>query len=115
MDTELVANTPRGWLAVIVISALFALPMLLELVLHGDANVAKYFAYGSSSSAGGHSAAQVTGFVLWFWWPGASPWVVPLLLTAAAAGLRAGPVVEHPGPVIEHPGPDGRLARLARW
>jgi hypothetical protein len=77
----------RGWLAVAVISALFALPMVLELVLHGDANFARYFAYGSSSSAGGHSAAQVTGFLLWFWWPGASPWLAPVLLTVAAVGL----------------------------
>ena len=70
--------------------------MLLELALHGDGNVARYFAYGSSPSAGGHSAAGVTRFVLWFWWPGANAWPVPLAAFLGAglltARLPAGPV-----------------------
>ena len=92
----------RPWLPAAVISALFALPMLLELALHGDGNFARYFAYGSSPSAGGHSAAGVTRFVLWFWWPGtgawpgACAWAVPLAAFLAAglltARLPAGPV-----------------------
>jgi hypothetical protein len=61
---------PHVYAAVAVISALFAAPMALELALHGNGNFARYFAYRSSSSAGGHRAPQVTGFVLWFWWPG---------------------------------------------
>jgi hypothetical protein len=77
----------RAGLPVAVISALFALPLVLELVLHGDGNFAKYFAYGSSSAAGGHPAAQVADYVLWFWWPGRGAWAAPVLLGAAAVLL----------------------------
>jgi hypothetical protein len=78
-----------------VISALFALPMILQLALHGWANFGRYLAYGASGSAGGHSAAQVAGFVLWFWWPRGGAWAAPALLAAAALlltwRLPAGP------------------------
>jgi hypothetical protein len=90
-----ILGPPRAWLPAAAVSALFALPMVLELLLHGDGNFARYFAYGSSSSAGGHTARQVTGFVLWFWWPGANAWAVPAALTLAAGlltwRLPAGP------------------------
>jgi len=69
------------------ISALFALPLILQVVLHGDGNFARYFAYGSSGAAGGHGAAQVADFVLWFWWPARYAWLAPVLLGLAAAGL----------------------------
>ena len=52
-----------------VISAVFALPMVLELALHWPGNFGKYFSYSSSSRAGGHGAAQVVRYTLWFWWP----------------------------------------------
>ena len=79
----------REWLPAAVISALFALPLVLQLILDGDGNVARYFAYGSSSSAGGHTAGEVTQFVLWFWWPGANAWLAPLALALSAAALTA--------------------------
>jgi hypothetical protein len=79
----------REWLPATVISALFALPLILQVILHGDGNFARYFAYGSSSSAGGHTAGEVTRFVLWFWWPGADAWLAPLALALAAAALTA--------------------------
>ncbi len=79
----------RAWLPVVVISAVFTLPLAAQLVLHGDANFARYFAYGSSSAAGGHDAAQVTSFVLWFWWPAHYAWLAPVLLGLTAAGLTA--------------------------
>ena len=86
----------RAWLPAAVISAVFALPLIAQLVLHGDGNFARYFAYGSSSAAGGHGAAQVAGFVLWFWWPARYAWLAPVLLGLAAAGLTgrlpAGPL-----------------------
>ncbi|HEY3880017.1 MAG TPA: hypothetical protein VGM12_15600 [Trebonia sp.] len=86
-----VLGRPRTWLPAAVISAAFALPLVLELALHGDGNFARYFAYGSSSSAGGHSAAQVAGFVLWFWWPAAGAWAVPAGVAAVVAlALAAG-------------------------
>ena len=84
-----------AWVPAAVISAVFALPMVMELAWHGPGNFAEYFAYGSSSSAGGHSPAQVAGFVLWFWWPGGNAWAAPLLLVPVALlltwWLPAGP------------------------
>lgn len=69
--------------------------MVLEVALHGDGNYRRYLGYGKSSSAGGHSAAEVARFVLWFWWPRANAWAAPVLLGLAAAGLtwrlRPGP------------------------
>jgi hypothetical protein len=77
----------RAWLPAAAISAAFALPLILQLVLNGDGNFARYFAYGSSGAAGGHGAAQVAGFVLWFWWPARYAWLAPVLLGLAAIGL----------------------------
>ena len=88
--------TPRVWVPVAAISAVFAFPMALELALYWPGNFGKYFAYSSSSRSGGHRAAQVAAYVLWFWWPHAGAWAVALVLAAAAvllAGrLPAGPV-----------------------
>jgi len=81
------AGRLRTWLPATVISVLFALPLVLQLTLLGDKNFLRYIAYGSSKSAGGHTAAQVTGFVLWFWWPRANAWAGPVLLTLAAVLL----------------------------
>ena len=101
-DGVRVQRRRRAWWPAAVISAVFALPMLLEVAVNGDGNFARYFAYGSSASAGGHSAAAVSRFVLWFWWPaagawpGVSAWVVPLTAFLAAGlltgRLAAGPV-----------------------
>jgi hypothetical protein len=76
----------RAWLPVAVISALFALPVLLELVLHWPGNFGRYLAYSGSARSGGHSVSQVADYLLWFWWPGAGAWGV-------AAGLAAGAVL----------------------
>ena len=52
----------RGaWVPVVAISALFALPIVVNLVLHWPGDFGKYFAYSNSSQAGGHSARQVGG------------------------------------------------------
>jgi hypothetical protein len=74
------------WLPVVVISAVFALPLILQVALVGPGNFEAYLAYQSSGSAGGHTPAQVAGYVLWFWWPHANAWAAPLIL-ALAAGL----------------------------
>jgi hypothetical protein len=76
----------RVWLPVVVISAVFALPLILQVALVGPGNFEAYLAYQSSGSAGGHTPAQVAGYVLWFWWPHANAWAAPLIL-ALAAGL----------------------------
>ena len=85
----------RVWVPVAMISAVFALPIAGELVLHWPGNFGKYFAYSGSAQSGGHPAAQVVDYVLWFWWPHAGAWAVAIVLVLAAAGaawrLPAGP------------------------
>jgi hypothetical protein len=75
---------PRVWVPVAAISAIFALPIVLELVLHWPGNFADYFRYSSSSRSGGHSAAQITDYALWFWWPRAGALAVAVGLCAVA-------------------------------
>jgi hypothetical protein len=86
----------RAWLPAGVISAVFALPIAAELALHWPGNFGKYFSYSSSARSGGHGAAQVADYVLWFWWPRAGAWAAPVLLYAVAGLLTwrftAGPV-----------------------
>jgi hypothetical protein len=69
-----------------VISAAFALPVLLELVLHWPGNFGKYFAYSDSARSGGHPVTQVADYAVWFWWPHAGAWAVAAALVLAAAG-----------------------------
>jgi hypothetical protein len=76
----------RSWRPAAVISAVFALPLVLRLALIGPGNFTAYFAYGSGGTAGGHPVAEVARYVLWFWWPHAHAWAAPLAL-ALAAGL----------------------------
>jgi hypothetical protein len=83
---SLVARHWRVWVPVLVISVLFALPIGIELALHWPGNFAKYFSYSSSSHAGGHTAAQVADYALWFWWPHAAAWAAPVI-GFAVAGL----------------------------
>ena len=54
------------------ISAVFLLPIVINLALHWPGSFGRYFSYGSSSRAGGHSAGAVVKYVLWFWWPGST-------------------------------------------
>jgi len=86
----------RTWLPAGGISAVFALPIAAELALHWPGNFGKYFSYSSSARSGGHGAAQVADYVLWFWWPRAGAWAAPVLLCAVAGlltwRLPAGPV-----------------------
>ena len=76
----------RVWLPVVVISAAFALPLILQWALIGPANFKAYLAYQSGGRAGGHTLVQVADYLLWFWWPHAHAWAGPLIL-ALAAGL----------------------------
>jgi len=78
---------PRLWVPVAVISVIFALPIVVNLVLHWPGDFGKYFSYTSSSRAGGHSLAQIARYALWFWWRGGRTWVaalVPVVLYAVA-------------------------------
>jgi hypothetical protein len=59
---------PRVWTPVAAISAVFALPIVVNLALHWPGDFGEYFAYSSSKKAGGHSLARVAQYALWFWW-----------------------------------------------
>jgi len=63
------ATQRRVWVPVAVISAVFAFPIVLNLVLHWPGQFGLYLKYTSSSKAGGHSAARVARDALWYWWP----------------------------------------------
>jgi hypothetical protein len=69
---------PRIWVPVAVISAVFALPIVVNLALHWPGDFGKYFSYTSSSRAGGHTFAQVVRYTLWFWWHGSRAWAAAL-------------------------------------
>jgi hypothetical protein len=62
----------RAWIPAAAISAIFLLPILINLALHWPGSFGGYFSYGASSQAGGHSVGAVTHYVLWFWWPGST-------------------------------------------
>ncbi len=64
----------RVWVPVVAISAVFALPIILNLALHWPGQFGDYLTYTSSSRAGGHSVAQATHDALWYWWPFRSWW-----------------------------------------
>src|SRR5579863_4545204 len=71
---------PRTWIPVAVISAVFVLPIVVNLALHWPGSFGKYFSYSSSSKAGGHGLAQVARYAAWFWWHGGGrTWVAALV------------------------------------
>lgn len=82
----------RVWIPVAAISALFVLPIVVNLVLHWPGDFGKYISYGGSGRAGGHSPRQVVEYALWFWWPHHRAWLsglAPLLgYPAALAAAR---------------------------
>ena len=63
------AGDRRLWVPVLVISALFLLPIVVNLVLHWPGDFGKYISYGKSGQAGGHGPSQIVHYLLWFWWP----------------------------------------------
>jgi len=86
----------RTWIPVAVISAVFALPMVLNLVLHWPGDFGRYISYGGSGQAGDHGLSQVVQYALWFWWPHHQAWLAALLgysaALAAAYWLGRGPL-----------------------
>jgi hypothetical protein len=78
-----------SWIAAAAISAVFILPIALNLILHWPGEFGKYLTYGRSHKAGGHTAPQVVKYVLWYWWPhsSASGLVVLALLFTASSGV----------------------------
>jgi hypothetical protein len=79
----------RNWVPVAAISALFVLPIAVNLALHWPGDFGKYISYGGSGRAGGHSPRKVIEYALWFWWPHRHAWLAPLLgYMAALAAVR---------------------------
>jgi hypothetical protein len=83
----------RAWIPATAISAVFALPIVIDLALHWPGSFGRYLSYSSSSASGGHSTDAVISYVLWFWWPGsAAPanrlmGFIPLLAAVTATEL----------------------------
>jgi hypothetical protein len=85
-------SRPRVWVPVAVISAVFALPIVVNLALHWPGDFGKYFSYSSSAKAGGHGLAQVARYAAWFWWRDGRTWpavLAPVLLYAVAIAAVA--------------------------
>ena len=81
------ATQRRVWVPVVIISAVFALPIVADLVLHWPGQFGKYLAFASSSKSGGHSVAQAVRAALWYWWPHRGAWALPVAGYAVAVAV----------------------------
>jgi hypothetical protein len=81
------ATQRRVWVPVAIISAVFALPIAADLVLHWPGQFGKYLAFASSSKSGGHSVPQAARDALWYWWPHRDAWALPVAGYAVAAAV----------------------------
>jgi len=81
------ATQRRVWAPVAVISAVFAVPIVVNLVLHWPGQFGDYLAYMSSKKSGGHSVARAVRDALWYWWPYRNAWVIPVAGYAVAAAV----------------------------
>jgi hypothetical protein len=75
------------WVPVGVISALFVLPILADLVLHWPGQFGKYVAFASSNRSGGHSLVQAVPAALWYWWPHRGAWALAIAGYAVAVAV----------------------------
>jgi hypothetical protein len=66
----------RVWIPVAAISAVFALPIVLDLVLHWPGQFGNYLAFATSSKAGGHGLVPAVRAALWYWWPHGGAWAL---------------------------------------
>ena len=84
----------RVWVPVTVISVVFAVPIVVNLVLHWPGQFGDYLPYRSSRRAGSHSVAQAVQDALWYWWPCRNAWSGPVAgyLVAAAVVRWLAPV-----------------------
>jgi hypothetical protein len=82
------ATQRRVWIPVVIISAVFALPIVADLVLHWPGQFGKYLAFASSSKSGGHGVVQAMRAALWYWWPlHRGAWAVPVAGYAVAVAV----------------------------
>lgn len=85
-----VIRAPKIWVPVVAISVVFALPIVLDTLLHWPGQFGKYLAYGKTAKAGGHPMSGTFDYVLWFWGNGAVRWMV---IVAVVAGIVAAMIV----------------------
>ena len=83
------ATQRRVWVPVAVISAVFAFPIIVNLVLHWPGQFGAYLAFSSSKRAGGHSLPQAVRDALWYWWPYRDAWVIGIVPVAGYAVAAA--------------------------
>jgi hypothetical protein len=95
----------RAWLLLAGVLAVFALPILVNLVVHWPGEFAKYVGYGSSEQAGGHPPWSSAWYVVRFW-PGGHPLIQPVV---AVGSWTAAVVLTRRLP----DGPDRRYLRAA--
>ena len=81
------ATQRRAWVPVVVISAVFAFPIIVNLALHWPGQFGDYLTYSSSKRAGGHSIAQAAQDALWYWSSYRDAWVFPVAGYAVAAAV----------------------------
>jgi hypothetical protein len=87
------------WIPAAVISAVFAVPIAVNLALHWPGDFGKYISYGGSGRAGGHGPGQVAAYALWFWWPHRAAWLAGLVAVALYALALAVTRWLAPGPL----------------
>ncbi|GIH04725.1 hypothetical protein Rhe02_27920 [Rhizocola hellebori] len=79
----------RAWAIAAGVFAVFLIPLALNTFLHWPGEFGKYFGYGSSDSAGSHSVTSSLGYVLWYWWPFATPVIAGVFVVTAIAVATA--------------------------
>ncbi|MGH3233818.1 MAG: hypothetical protein ACRDOH_11285, partial [Streptosporangiaceae bacterium] len=60
----------RTWIPAAVICAVFAIPIVANVILHWPGQFGGYLSYARSVHAGHHPLSAVARYVLWYWWPG---------------------------------------------
>src|SRR5580693_7526581 len=81
------ATQRRVWVPVAIISAVFALPIVVNLVLHWPDPFGSYLKFASSGRSGGHSLGQAVQEALWYWWPHRGAWAIPVAGYAVAMAV----------------------------
>jgi hypothetical protein len=81
------ATQRRVWVPVVIISAVFVLPIVADLVLHWPGQFGKYLAFASSSKSGGHGVVPAARDALWYWWPHRGAWALPVVGYAVAGAV----------------------------
>jgi hypothetical protein len=79
------ATQRRVWVPMAVITAVFALPIAVNLALHWPGTFGDYRRYTSSKKVGGHGITEAVQDALWYWWPHRDAWIAPAAGYAVAA------------------------------